>query len=563
MPATPPPPPYTILAADKLAESGLQYIRDQPDATLLDKPGLSEAEYAKVVAGGGVHAMFVRSGIQGTAEGLADPGDLKVIARAGVGVDNIDLQAATDKGILVVNTAEASTVTTAEHAFSLLCALARNIGPAYRTMAEGGWDRGRFQGTQLAGKTLGVVGFGRIGQTLATRALAFDMQVVAYDPFIASETMLDGRVRMFRDFPAILPLVDVLSFHVPLNDQTRGMLNAETFKACRPGVLVVNAARGGVVDEGAVIPAIESGQCGGAALDVFTAEPPPSDSPLRTHPKVLVTPHLGASTKEAQLQVSTDAGAACLAYLRGEGIQGAVNAGGFRVDLNPLQKAYVDLADRMASLLAPMITRGIASVRVEIGSNQLDAACGTIERTVLVGLLRHHVDAPVNVINVGQVAAARGIQSTVTAVESDADASPRLTVEVQGPAGAVDALTPTGDETRRVVGRVYDDGRPRVVEINRYAMDMVPDGHMVLLQNEDRPGMIALVGKAFGDAGVNIADMTISRRDLGTGRPTALMTLKIDAAPPEGFAESVVAQPGILKVAAVKLASLEHASAPA
>ncbi len=508
-----------------------------------------------MLAAGGIHAMMVRSGIKVTAAMLKTPGDLKVIARAGVGVDNIDLAAATEQGILVVNTAEASTITTAEHAFSLLCALARNIGPAYATMQKGGWDRSKYQGVQLAGKTLGVVGFGRIGQTLAARALAFEMDVLAFDPFIAAETMLDGRVKMYRDFEAMLPHVDIVSFHVPLNDQTRGMLSARTFAMARPGLLVINAARGGVVDENDIIPAIEAGQCGGAALDVFTSEPPAEDSPLRDHPKVLVTPHLGASTKEAQLQVSTDAGAACLAYLRGEGIKGAVNAGGFRVDLDPLQKQYVDLADRMASLLAPMITRGIAEVKIEISGNQLDAACGTLERTVLVGLLRGHVDAPVNVINVGQVASARGIKCRVLADESTTSsaAAPMLTIEVAGPAGAVDAGTPVADQTRRISGRVTDDGQPRVVEINRYPMDMVPEGHMVLLQNEDRPGMIGHVGKAFGDAGVNIADMTISRRDLGSGKPSALMTLKIDAAPPAGFVEQITAMDGILKVATVRL----------
>ena len=346
---------FKILAADKIAEEGLAWIQAQPDAELLNQPGLSEDEYAELLAAGGIHGMLVRSGIKVTPKMLENPGDLKVIARAGVGVDNIDLEAATNAGILVVNTAEASTITTAEHAFTLLCALARNVGPAYKTMAEGGWDRAKFKGTQLAGKTLGVVGFGRIGQTLAKRAMAFEMDVVAYDPFIASETMLDGRVKMFRDFKEMLPFCDVLSFHVPLNDATRGMLNEETFKLCRKGVMVVNAARGGVIDESSVIPAIEAGQCGGAALDVFTAEPPAEDSPLRTHPQVLVTPHLGASTKEAQLQVSTDAGHAVLAYLRGEGIKGAVNAGGYRVDLDEAQRHYVDLAERMAKLLCPMV----------------------------------------------------------------------------------------------------------------------------------------------------------------------------------------------------------------
>ncbi|MEX2387678.1 MAG: hydroxyacid dehydrogenase, partial [Phycisphaeraceae bacterium] len=283
---------FKVLAADKLAKQGLEFIQSQADAELVNKPGLSEDELAAIV---GEHdAMIVRSGVTVTAKVLENPGRLKVIARAGVGVDNIDLAAATAKGILVVNTAEANTITTAEHAFALMLAMARNIGPAYKTMNAGGWDRSKFQGRQMAGKTLGIVGFGRIGQAIAERALAFEMDVVAYDPFINAETMLDGRVKMFKDFTDMLPECDLATFHVPLNDQTRGMLGKETWKLAKPGLMVINAARGGVIDEEDLIDALESGQCGGAALDVYTSEPPAEDSPLRTHPKVLVTPHLGA-----------------------------------------------------------------------------------------------------------------------------------------------------------------------------------------------------------------------------------------------------------------------------
>ncbi len=539
-------PTFRILAADKLAQEGLAFIESQPDAELVNKPGLSEDEYAAIV---GEHdAMIVRSGIQVTEKILANPGRLKVIARAGVGVDNIDLKAATAQGILVVNTAEASTITTAEHAFALMMALLRNIGPAHGTMAAGGWDRGKYQGRQLCGKTLGVIGFGRIGQTVAERALAFGMEVVAFDPFINAETMLDGRVRMFTDFAEMVPHADVLTFHVPLNDATRGMLNAQTFALCRDGVYVVNAARGGVVDESDLMRALESGKCAGAALDVFTAEPPPADSPLRKHPHLLTTPHLGASTREAQQAVSVDAAAACLAYLRGEGIQGAVNAGGLKIDLTPMQGRYVDLARRMARLISPMITRGIACVTIEVVGKDLAGGASMIERQALVCLLQDYLSDPVNIINVNEVAERRGIK--VRTVQSEDDKLPggQLTVEVTGPAGATDPTTPAADQTRRIVGRVYDDHQPRVIEINRYHMDMVPTGHMAFVLNEDRPGMIGIVGAEFGEAGVNIADMTISRRD-----DTAMMVLKLDAEAPEALLNRLKARPGILKAAAVQL----------
>jgi len=544
---------FTILAADKLAQQGLDWIDAQPDAELVNKPGLSEQEYGAMLAEGGIHAMIVRSGIKVTREVLENPGDLKVIARAGVGVDNIDLAAATEKGILVVNTAEASTITTAEHAFALMISLLRNIGPAYKTVSTGGWDRAKFKGRQLSGLTLGVVGFGRIGQTMAERALAFGMNVVAFDPVFNNPTALDGRVKMYNDFAAMLPEADVLTFHVPLNDATRGMLNDQTFDACRKGVYVVNAARGGVVDEDALVKALDDGRCGGAAIDVYPSEPPPADAPLRTHPKALCTPHLGASTQEAQVAVSSDAAAACMAYLRGDGIKGAVNAGGLRVDLDDQQHGFVDLAERMAKLLSPMLTRGISKIDIELAGKSLTKAAGTVERAALVGLLGSHLDDPVNMINVADVAGRRGIKAKTAVVDEPTEQGPQLTITVHGPEGAVDQDTHKLDRVRRIVGRVYEDLKPRVVEINGYHMDMTPDGHMVLLQNEDLPGMIGRVGTAFGEAEVNIADMTISRRDTGDGTSTALMVLKTDAQPGEDLVGRLSHTPGVLKIASVEL----------
>lgn len=539
---------FRILAADKLDPQGLAWIENQPDAELVNKPGLTEEEYAQIV---GEHdAMIVRSGIKVTAKVLENPGRLRVIARAGVGVDNIDLEAATAKGILVVNTAEASTITTAELAFALMMGLLRNIGPAHKVMCEGGWDRNKYEGRQLAGKTLGVVGMGRIGRTVAERAMAFEMNVVGYDPFFNQETACEGKVKMFRDFADMLPHVDIITFHVPLNDQTRSMLNKDTFARCKDGVYVVNAARGGVVDEEDLIGALDSGKCAGAALDVFTKEPPAADNPLRTHPKILHTPHLGASTKEAQQAVSVDAAESCLTYLRGQGVKGAVNAGGLKIDLSPMQRRYVDLAQRMALLVSPMITRGISTVTIELLGGGLTAGQSMIERTALVTLLKDHLSDPVNIINVSQVAEKRGIKVRTVLVDEDGPRGSELTIQIDGPPTAVDDKTHPADKTRRVVGRVYDDLRPRIVEINGYHMDMVPAGQMLLLQNEDRPGMIGLVGSVFGEAGVNIADMTISRRD-----STALMLLKLDGEPSAKVLETLKSKPGILKAASVKLAA--------
>ena len=542
MPRGPGAPVFRILAADKLAEEGLAFLRSQSDVQLHNRPGLNESDLAAAVR---EHdGMIVRSGAQVSAKVLSIPGFLRAIARAGVGVDNIDIEEATARGILVMNCAEANTISAAEHTFALLLALCRQIAPAAQSMGLGKWERSRFVGRQLHGMTLGIAGFGRIGQAVAERALGFGMSVVAYDPIYNAPKALDGRVKMYGALEQMLPLVDVVSCHVPLNEHTRGMLNRTTLGACRPGVLVLNVSRGGVVDEQALLEAVESGVCGGAALDVFETEPPPGDSPLRTHPRILVTPHLGASTLEAQRAVSIRAAEQLLAYLRGQGLSGAVNAGGLRVDLDPNQAAFVDLAQRMTQLLSPMLTQGIRAVTIELTGEPLEGAAGTIERTALVGLLASHLDTPLNVVNVRHVAEQRGISTRTIMRDTDKVVGEQLVIVVEGPEGA-----------RRIVGRVYEDMRPRVIEINGYHMDMVPTGHMVLIQNVDQPGMLGLVGTEFGQGGVNIADMAISRRD-----QTALMLLKCDAPPPEALIEQLRGRPGILKVAVLKLPEARPAS---
>ena len=526
---------FKILTADKLAEEGLAYIRSQPDADLDEKPGLNEQELAAII--GNYDGLILRSGVHVTADVLSKTGQLKAIARAGVGVDNIDLEAATAAGVLVMNSAQASTITTAEHAFGLLMALARNIGQAYKHMTEGGWDRHMFQGRQLAGKTLGIIGFGRIGQAVAIRALAFDMHVMAYDPFFNAETALDGKVKMYGEFNELLPHADMLTFHVPHNDQTHGLMGESAFGLCKKSILVVNASRGGVIDEKALLAALDSDQCAGAALDVFENEPLDTNDPLRHHRNVLVTPHLGASTVEAQEAVSTDAAVALLDYLRGHDVRGAVNVPGLRLDLDPLQNRYVDVAQRMAQLLSPMISEGISQVTLEVAGENLAAAANTIERLALIGLLQPHLDTSLNVVNVQHVAEHRGISLRTVIADEDRMAGPQIALEVN-----------STDRTHRIVGRVYTDMRPRVVEINSYHMDMIPAGNMVLICNEDTPGIIGTVGMEFGRADINIADMAISRRVA-----SAMMLLRVDEEPPQVLIDRLLSCPGILKVCKVKL----------
>src|SRR5688572_29814246 len=397
-----------ILVGDKLADEGLEFLK-QSGIEFDAKIGLKEDDLASTV--GGYDALIVRSGAKVTAKVLENPGRLKAIARAGVGVDNIDLDAATAKGILVLNTAEASTLSTAEHALALMMSLARKIPAAHAHVKSGQWQRNKYQGTQLAGKTLGVVGLGRIGRTVASRAIAMEMNVLGFDPYFSSQTALDGKVRMIRDFDEFLSQLDVITFHVPGGENTKHLLNRQRlFSIARPNLLVINDARGEVVDEFALADALKEKKIAGAAIDVYQVEPPPKDHPLFALENVVLTPHLGASTDEAQTAVSVDACKAIVAYLKSGEIRGAVNAGGIRLDLPADEAPFAELARRAGMLLAALCEKGYLSITLRVHGPRTQKLASTLLRLATVELLRPHLATPVNVINVEHLARQRGIE---------------------------------------------------------------------------------------------------------------------------------------------------------
>ncbi len=537
-----------ILVADKLAEEGLDYLKSAGIAFDV-KVGLDDDGLAAIA--GEYDAMIARSAPKKSAisKALQNPGKLKAIARAGVGVDNIDLEAATAKGILVMNTAEASTLSTAEHALALMYALARKIPAANDGLRSGKMEwkkRNVYQGTQLAGKTLGVVGLGRIGRTVATRALAMEMSVVGFDPFFSGQTALDGKVKIVRDFDEFLSQIDVITFHVPGGDATKHLLNRERLMTkCRPNLLVVNDSRGEVVDEFALADAIREKKVAGAALDVFATEPPAKDHPLFGLENVVLTPHLGASTDEAQTAVSVDACKAIVAYLKHGEIRGAVNAGGVKLDLPADEAPFAKLASRIGRLLAGVCDGGYKTITLRASGTRAPKLMNTLSRLATVELLQPHLDTPVNVINVEHLARQRGI-----AIAQIHEPAP--------PAGLVGDIVgirvegPTG-ETHRILGTVYADGLPRVLRVDDYAMDMIPEGNMVLIENKDTPGVIGFVGTAFGDAKVNIADMVISRHIETDGSATAFMVIKTDSTPPESLLEQLRAKSNIVRVKSLVL----------
>ena len=540
--------PQRILVADKLAEEGLEYLKSTGFAFDV-KVGLKEDELASEIASGNYDALIVRSGAKVTAKVMASPGNLKVIARAGVGVDNIDLDAATGKGILVLNTAEASTLSTAEHALALMMSLARKIPAAHAGLRSGALDwkkRSMYQGTQLAGKTLGVVGLGRIGRTVATRALAMEMSVIGFDPFFPADTALDGRVKLVRNFDEFLSQIDVITFHVPGGENTKHLLNRERlFNTCRPNLLVINDSRGEVIDEFALADALKEKKIAGAAIDVFAAEPPVKDHPLFALENAVLTPHLGASTDEAQTAVSVDAAKSIVAYLKNGEIRGAVNAGGIKLDLPADEMPFAKLATRIGRLLAGYSDTGYKTITLRASGTRAPKLMNTLLRLSAVELLRPHLSDPVNVINVEHLARSRGIE-LVQIHEPNPPAG--LVGDVVG----VRVQSATG-ESHRILGTVYADGLPRVLRFDDFNVDMIPEGPMVLIENKDQPGVIGLVGTTFGDAGVNIADMVISRVVHPDKTSTALMVLKTDSDVSDAVLNRLRARPGILRVKTVAL----------
>ena len=533
-----------ILVADKIAEAGLERLRATPGVTFDVRHGLSPAELAGIV--GEYDGMLIRSAVKVTPEVLEKPGKLAAIARAGVGVDNVDLQAATDAGVLVLNTPDANTISTAEHTIAMMLALYRRIPEAHHHVAAGEWNRASLQGGQAAGKTLGICGFGRIGRAVAQRALALEMKVIAYDPFVTQETTGGGSVRVTRDLKELLAEADCVTLHASLSDATRRMIGKDQLAAMKPGARLINCARGALIDEAALAEALNNGHLSGAAVDVYEKEPP-AGSAMLTAKNAVLTPHLAASTAEAQTQVSVDAVDALLAYLVSGEIRSAVNVSGLPGSLSKRSRAFVDLCSRMGAMLSPWAA-GVERIRISTYGESIEDLAGTLSWQAMVSLLSPHLDVRLNLVNAREQAKRRGLTVEHAAHSADANfpASVVLTVEAQG-------------QTHTIEGTVFGDGKPRVLSIDGYRMELVPEGSMALIFNDDQPGVIGLVGNECGNAKINIADMALSRRG-----KTALMVLKLDEPMPAALRETLrTASPPILSVRTVELPPVGNGIEPA
>lgn len=525
-----------ILVADPLDKQGMKMFEAAEGVVAEVKTGLKEDELAAIA--GQYDGMIIRSGVKITAKVLANPGKLKAIARAGVGVDNVDIEAATKAGILVMNTPDANTISTAEQTMTLMLALSRHVAKADVHVRSGEWNRKAFVGTQLSGKTLGIIGLGRVGSAVARRALAFDMKVIAFDPFYSGQTALDGQVALVDSRDKIFEQADYITMHTKLSPDTKEMINKTSIAKMKDGVRIINSSRGTVINEADLAEALNSGKVAGAALDVYSTEPPAKDNPLLTAKNTVLAPHLGASTEEAQLAVTLDAVEILLNYLLKGEIRWAVNVAGMPAQLSDLDKAYLDLGARMGTLVGAVGSGVIEQVQIITTGAELAPLTGTLQKQILASLLSPYFTTRLNVINVDAFVKERGIK---VEQRSDAAASaPSVSVRIN-----------TKDGRNQVVGEIGSDGQPRIMAIDGYQMNLVPAGPMVLIFNNDEPGVIGLVGTIFGAHKINIADMTLSRRD-----KTALMVLKLDAPIPDDLLKELEAKkPPLNRVLPVTLAA--------
>jgi len=514
---------YRILIADSLDPAGLVKLRESGaevrEVTAEEKPRLPEilADY---------DALVVRSSTQVTADLMRAGKRLKVVGRAGIGVDNVDVAAATELGILVVNAPTANLVSATEHTWALLLSLARRVPFADTSMKAGKWDR-KITGLELQDKTIGIIGFGRIGQKVASRARAFDMKVLAFDPFLDANAARRLEVELVS-LEDLLRRSDVLTFHTPLTDQTRNLLNRERIATMKKGALVVNVGRGGVVDEAALLEALESGHLGGAALDVF-AEEPPKDLTLIQHPKVVATPHLGAQTREAQERISTETAEMLLAALSGSLSVAAVNLP-FRA-AGPKVAPYMELGETLGRMAGQLLGAGPQHLQVDLWGVD-EAVHVPVTMAVLMGVLATFLrDDMVNYVNAERLAASRHIAVVRSAHTAEADYPNLVGVTLSG-----------GDRSVELGGTLFGERDQRVVRLGGFRLEFRPEGQLLFVENQDVPGVVGKVGTLLADNEINIADIHLARtgRVGPGGEREALAVLRLDQELPDALLDKLI-----------------------
>ncbi|MBU8879149.1 phosphoglycerate dehydrogenase [Bacillus sp. FJAT-29790] len=498
---------FTILVADSISEEGLQPLLEMENADIIQKktddPDVPLEE---------VDALLVRSATKVTEELLSKLPRLRIIARAGVGVDNIDIDAATKKGIVVVNAPDGNTISTAEHTFAMMASLLRNIPQAHQTVKNLEWKRNAFIGTELYGKTLGIIGMGRIGSELAKRSKAFGMTIKVFDPFLTKDRAIKLGVES-SSLDDVLEYADIITVHTPLTNETKGLINESTLSKTKKGVFFLNCARGGIIDEQALAKFIGSGHVAGAALDVFESEPP-GENPLLKFDNVIVTPHLAASTKEAQLNVATQVAREVRYFLEDKPVSNSINLPTISKDIFEKIRPFHQISKQLGTILSQSMKEGIQELSITYSGSVTELETTYLTKAMLAGFFKNRIAVNVNEVNAMLTAKERGI--TV---------GEKISADSFGYANCI-TVTAKGElQSFTVRGTYIEDYGPRIVYLNGFNIDFLPEGNLLYVQHMDRPGVIGRVGKILGDHSINIATMQVGRKQAGG---EAIMVLSTD-----------------------------------
>ena len=522
-----------VLVADQLSEAGVDALSEQFDVDV--RTGLSKDELLAAI--GEYHAVVVRSATTIDADVIAAGTNLKVIARAGIGLDNVDVKAATERGVIVCNAPQSNVISAAEHTVALLLALARNIPAADRSLRDGEWKRSAFEGVELHGKTLGVLGLGRVGTLVAQRCSAFGMHLVAYDPFVSAERAAQMGIELVPTVPQLCAIADILTVHLPKTPETVGIVGLDELKSMKSTARVINTARGGIVDEEALYTALSEGWIAGAGLDVFSVEPM-TDSKLFTLDNIVVTPHLGASTSEAQDKAGTMVAESVVLALNGEFVPSAVNVS-IGTGVAEAVKPFMPLAEKLGRLLTALRSTQASApeVTVEFVGKIAEEDDRAVTLSAVKGLLLDVVHEPVTFVNAPLLAEERGLVVTTRTSPASQDYVSLIRIAAGDVAVAGTLVGPSN--------------RERLVEVWGFDVDMEPSDHMVFFRYSDRPGVVGLIGGRLGEANVNIATMQVARREAGG---EALIAMAVDTALPPDLIDEIAEFVGATDARALDLA---------
>ena len=526
-----------ILVSDPLGEKGVSILKKEKSLQVDVVTGLKEEELKKII--GQYDAIVVRSATKLTKNVLEEAKKLRVIGRAGVGVDNVDLEAATKQGIIVMNTPEGNTISTCEHTWSMLMAVARNIPQANQSVKKGEWARTKFTGSELHGKVLGVVGLGRIGCQIVARALVFGMQSIGYDPYISKDSLRQSGITLVS-LEELLERSNFITVHVPLTDQTKNLIGVKEFNRMQKGVYIINCARGGIVDEKALCDAIVSGKVRGAALDVFEQEPP-RNNPLLALDQVITTPHLGAATEEAQENVAVAVAQQVADALFDRGIKDAVNVPSLDAESFKVLRPWINLAERMGRFYTQFFEGSFKKVTIRYGGEVTKYKLEPLTIAVLKGLLTPICGETVNFVNAPTLARERSIEVNESRTTQIGDFSNFIELEVE-----------VNGDRNTVLGTLFGDHDPRIVRINEFRLDAVPTGVVLVIHNEDRPGVVGQLGTILGKNKINIAEMTLGRVTKGK-KTFALTVINTDNDIPPKVLKELKAFKPIIDAKVVKL----------